>query len=134
MRVRCACAGAEYGVPPETGAPAKDPVGALGDVDAELVGDCPEESETSGVGELGDALVEVLLLEGAVVTDGPELTVLLAHDVRASSTTVAPTAVPAIDRRPPHAACTAAVSSRREPRHQRRARTAPDRDSGELGG
>jgi hypothetical protein len=134
MRCRCACAGAEYGVPPETGALAKDPVGALGDVDAELVGECPEESETSGVGELGDALVEVLLAEGAVVTDGPELAVPLAQDVRASSAIATPTAVPAIDRRPPHAACTAPVSSRREPRHHGRALTAPDRDSGELGG
>jgi hypothetical protein len=118
----------------------KEPAGAVVEVGAELVGEALEVSETEvseseGDGDSGGlALAEVLPLEGAVVTDGAELAVPLAQAVRASSVVAAPAAVAAIDRRAPRAACTPPVSSRCGPRHHVAGATAPDRDSGDLGG
>jgi hypothetical protein len=93
------------------------------EADAELVGEVLAVSDPDGDGDSeGDALVEVALLEGAVVTDGAELAEPLAQAVRASSAVAAPAAVAAIGRRALRAAVTPPVSSRRDARHQRRAR------------
>jgi len=119
MRCRCAWAGEEYGVPPDTGPSWKDPAGAEVDVDAEPLGEALEVSDPVGVGDPdGDAIAEVVLLEGAVVTGGAELAVPLAQAVSASSAVAAPAAVAAIGRRAPRAAVTPPVSSRGALRHQ----------------
>jgi hypothetical protein len=107
----------------------KDRAGAEVEADPEVVGEALEVSDGDSVGEalvLGDALVLDALADGVELEVPPQA-------VRASSAAAA-VAVAAIDRRAPRAPCTVPVSSLPEPRHQRQACAAPDRDSGDLGG